>query len=144
MEQLICKSILWKIGFTNGDEYNRTLDEMFLKKQTSDILLELESAPSNCDTAFDVLQRYWEYEVEDFSVETFGKCILEDLSKIYYSNSYTIKNFAQMCYSLWQLLPDDLNTLEPFHTLCYADDPLCWNNEEQTRKLYERLFEFYK
>lgn len=33
---------------------------------------------------------------------------------------------------------------EPFHTLSYADDPLSWNDEKQTRKLYEELFEFYK
>ncbi|MBR6514095.1 MAG: hypothetical protein IKT46_04590 [Clostridia bacterium] len=144
MERLICKSILWKIGFTNGDEYNRTLDSMFLKSTTNDILLELESFSSNCDASFDDLHRYWKYEIKDFPVETFGKCMLEDLSAIYFSNSYPIKTFAQMCYSLWQLLPDDFNTLEPFHILSYADDPLSWNDEEQTRKIYEELFESYK
>ena len=26
MERLICKSLLWKIGFTNGEDYNKTLE----------------------------------------------------------------------------------------------------------------------
>lgn len=144
MERLICKFLLWKIGFTNGDDYNMTLDKLFLENPTNDILLELEGSSSNCDTTFDVLQRYWKYECNDFSVVIFGKCMLEDLKAIYFSNIFTIEHYAKMCYSLWQYFPNEFNTTEPFHTLSYADDPLSWNDEKQTRKLYEQLFEFYK
>ncbi len=144
MERLICKSLLWKIGLTTSEDYNKTLDKMFLANSNNDMLLELESCSSNCETTFDVLQRYWKYECNDFSVDTFGKCLLEDLKTTYFSNIFSIENYAKMCYSLWQHLPSELNTIEPFHTLSYADDPLSWNDEEQTRKLYEELFEFYK
>ncbi len=144
MERLICKSLLWKIGFPNREDYNKTLDEIFLANSNNDMLLELESCSSNCETTFDILQQYWKYECNDFSVDTFGKCLLEDLKTMYFSNIFPIENYAKMCYALWQQLPSELNTIEPFHTLSYADDPLSWSDEKLTRKLYEELFEFYK
>lgn len=144
MERLICKSLLWEVGFTNGDDYNKTLDEMFLENSDSDMLLELESCSSDCDTTFDVLQRYWKYECKEFSVEIFGRCLTGDLKTIYESNVFSIKDFGEKCYSLYQQLPDELDTIEPFHTLSYADDPLSWGDEEQTRKIYEDFFNFYK
>ena len=144
MERLICKSLLWKIGFTNGDDYNKTLDEMFIANSDSDMLLELESCSSDCDTTFDVLQRYWKYGCNNFSNDVFGKCILQDLKEIYFANIFTIELYAKMCYSLWKHLPSEINAIEPFHTLSYAVDPLSWNDEKQTRKLYEELFDFYK
>ena len=144
MERLICKSLLWKIGLTMGDDYNKTLDEMFLANSDNDMLLELESCSSDCDATFDILQRFWKYECNDFSVDTFGKCLLEDLIIIYFSNIFSIEDYAKKCSSLWQHFPNEVNTIEPFHTLSYADEPLSWNDENQTQKLYEELFEFYK
>ena len=144
MERLICKSLLWKIGLTTGEEYHKTLDEMFLATSDKDILLDLESCSSDCETTFDILQRYWKYECNDFSVVTFGKCLLEDLKTIYFSNTFTITEFGKRCYSLWQQLPSEIDTKEPFYTLSYANEPLSWNDEAQTRKLYEDILEFYK
>lgn len=143
MENLICKSLLWKIGFTNGEDYNAELDKKFLENSDNDLLLELECCSSNRDTTFDVLQRYWKYEYEDFSVDDFGKCLLENLKTIYFSN-FTIAKFGRKCYFLWQQLPSEIQMKEPFYTLSYADEPLSWNNEVQTRKLYEGIFDFYK
>ena len=144
MERLICKSLLWKIGLTTGEEYHKTLDEMFLATSDKDILLDLESCSSDCETTFDILQRYWKYECNDFSVVSFGKCLLEDLKTTYHSNAFSVEDYGKMCYSLWQYFPNELSMTEPFRTLSYADDPLSWNDEKQTRKLYEELFEFYK
>ena len=90
MESLICKSLLWKMGFANAEDYNTTLDKMFLKNSNNDLLLELESCSSDCNATFDILQRYWKYECEDFSVDNFGKCLLEDLKTVYFSNLFTI------------------------------------------------------
>ena len=42
MEKLICKSLLWKIGLTDGNDYSKTLDEMFLSDVNNELLLELE------------------------------------------------------------------------------------------------------
>ena len=117
---------------------------MFHANSDNDMLLELESCSSDCDATFDVLQRFWKYEYNDFSVDTFGKCLLEDLKAIYISNIFSIQDYAKMCYSIWQQLPSELNTVDPFHTLSYADEPLSWGDKAQTRKLYEELFDFYK
>ena len=144
MENLICKSLLWKMGFANGEDYNTTLDKMFLENSNNDLLLELESCSSDCNTTFDILQRYWKYECEDFSVDNFGKCLLEELKTVYFSNSFTITEYGKKCYSLWQQLPNEMHTKEPFHILSYADDPLSRNDEAQTSKLYEDMFDFYK
>ena len=144
MERLICKSLLWKIGLTDGIDYSRTLNEIFLSDTSNDMLLELESCSYDYDAAFDILQRFWKYECNTFCVDTFGRCLAEDLKAIYESNVYSIEDFGRKCYSLWQQLPDELNTIEPFHTLSYADDPLSWGDEEQARKIYEDFFNFYK
>ncbi len=144
MEKLICKSLLWKIGLTDGTDYSKTLDKMFLSDVNNELLLELESCSYDYDTAFDILQRFWKYECKNFSVDTFGRCLTENLKVVYESNVYSIEDFGIKCYSLWQQLPDELNTTEPFHSLCYADDPLSWGDEEQARKIYEEFFDFYK
>lgn len=144
MEKLICKSLLWKMELSNGEDYNTTLDKMFLENSNNDLLLELESCSSDSDATFDILQRYWKYECGDFSVDDFGKCLLEDLKTVYFSNTFIIAEFGKRCYQLWQQLPSEMHTKEPFHTLSYANEPLSWNDEEQTRKLYEDLFDFYK
>ena len=144
MERLICKSLLWKTGLTDGVDYSRTLDEIFLFDTSNDMLLELESCSYDYDAAFDILQRFWKYECKEFSVDEFGKTLLEDLRAIYNSNIFSIQDYGRKCYSLWQLLPNELHMEEPFHVLSYADDPLSWGDESQTRKIYEELFDFYK
>lgn len=144
MEKLICKSLLWKIGLTDGTDYSKTLDKMFLSDVNNELLLELESCSYDYDTAFDILQRFWKYECKYFSVDIFGRCLTEELKTVYESNDFPIEDFGRKCYSIWQQLPNELNTMEPFHTLCYADDPLSWGDEEQARKIYEEFFDFYK
>ena len=144
MEKLICKSLLWKMELSNGEDYNTTLDKMFLGNSNNDLLLELESCSSDSDATFDILQRYWKYECEDFSVDDFRKSLLKDLKTVYFSNSFTITEYGKKCHSLWQQLPNEMHTKEPFHILSYADEPLSWNDEAQTRKLYEDMFDFYK
>ena len=144
MEKLICKSLLWKIGLTDGNDYSKTLDKMFLSDVNNELLLELESCSFDYDTAFDILQRFWKYECKNFFVDIFGRCLTEDLKTVYESNDFSIEDFGRKCYSIWQQLPNELNTIEPFHTLSYADDPLSWGDEEQARKIYEEFFDFYK
>ena len=144
MERLICKALLWKNGLTDGSDYSRILDEIFLSDVNNELLLELESCSYDYDTAVDILQRFWKYECKNFSVDIFGRCLTKDLKKVYESNNFPIEDFGRKCYSLWQQLPDELNTIEPFHTLSYANDPLSWGDEEQARKIYEEFFDFYR
>ena len=77
MEKLICKSLLWKMKLSNDEDYNTTLDKMFLENSNNDLLLELESCSFNCDVTFDILQRYWKYDCKNFSFDDFGKCLLD-------------------------------------------------------------------
>ena len=47
-------------------------------------------------------------------------------------------------YSLWESLPGNLQNMEPFWSLCYADEPLTWGDEAQTRSLYETMLSYYE
>lgn len=64
--------------------------------------------------------------------------------KVYYKQCFDIKKFSEAMYSLWENLPPILQDEEPFYTLSYADDPLSWGDEEQTRKIYESIFNYYQ
>ena len=44
----------------------------------------------------------------------------------------------------WESLPENVWHIEPFQTLCCADDPLSWGEEEETRKIYECILNYYK
>ena len=46
-------------------------------------------------------------------------------------------------YNLWEDLPGQIQDIELFWALCYADDPLSWGDEEQTRSIYENMMNFY-
>ena len=46
-------------------------------------------------------------------------------------------------YGLWESLPGNIQDIEPFWTLSYADEPLSWGDEEQTRDIYEYMLDYY-
>ena len=144
MEILIVYAILWKCGFKSNKEYNRFLDEMFLKNPQSTFLLELEECSSNCDVTYEKIDRFWNYEYHGFHIELFGETLFHCLEVIYTNNAFSIEEFGQRCHALWNCLPGQMGKMEPFFTLCYADDYLSWGEENQTRMLYEKTFAFYK
>ena len=55
-----------------------------------------------------------------------------------------IQRFGDIMYSLWESLPGDLQDKQPFWILCYADDPLSWGDEKQSREIYEEMLEYYE
>lgn len=55
-----------------------------------------------------------------------------------------IQRFGNAMYSLWENLPGNLQDMQPFLTLCYADDPLSWGDEKQSREIYEEMLEYYE
>ena len=61
-----------------------------------------------------------------------------------YANCSDIKYFAGRMYNLWESLPGNIQSKEPSWTLCYADDPLSWGDEEQTRSIYEYMLSYYE
>ena len=82
-------------------------------------------------------------DYNNLDIEQFGKVLMSKLKAVYV-NCSDIKRFASQMYSVWESLPRNIQKLEPFWTLCYADDPLSWGDEEQTRSIYEHMLNYYK
>ncbi len=73
--------------------------------------------------------------------DRFGRALFGLLKPIY--NSKDIHEFGNAMYSLWESMAGNLQDMEPFWTLSYADDPLSWEDVEQTRKIYEEMLAYY-
>lgn len=133
----------WKIRI-EVMKHNLYLDSMFSETPGDEVLLELEECSDNYKNTFIRLKRYFEYEINTFDSDKFGKIFFKGLETVYNSGVYDIAEFGSRCYKLWSLLPAFLDYEQPFYVLCYADDPLSWGDEEQTRTLYRDAFSFYK
>lgn len=140
MEELLVYAILLYEELVTENEYNERLDELFLNNPENDVFLYLEWE-TDIKKAIDYVRTHIEYENLDF--ERFGRILMSKL-KMAYINCLDIKCFARRMYNLWESLPGNIQDIEPFWTLCYADDPLSWGDEEQTRNIYERMLSYYK
>lgn len=144
MECLFAYSYLWVWGFFSAEEYNAALDKMFSEAPDKELLLELEECSSQYKDTFARLQSHFAHETNTFNSDKFGKTLFKGLEAVYNSDVYSISEFARRCHALWKMLPEYLSREEPFFVLYYADEPLSWGDEKQTRKLYEKAFDFYK
>ncbi len=82
-------------------------------------------------------------DYKNLNLEQFGRILMSKL-KVDYKNCPDIKYFASQMYRLWESLPGNIQKIEPFWTLCYADDPLAWGDEKQTRDIYEHMLRYYE
>lgn len=121
------------------NEYNKRLDELFLKNPENDDLLYLEWE-KDIKKAIIYVRTHIDYNKLYF--ERFGRILMGKLKEIYV-NCSDIKCFASRMYSLWESLPGNIQNIGPFWTLSYADDPLSWGDEEQTRNIYEHMLSYY-
>lgn len=148
MEKLFVYSYLWQMDLDDGERYSSHLDELFIneKNNTSlgDLLLDLETL-TDSETSFMRIKRYVEYETNQFDTIEFGRQLFYELKVIYYSDKMRLDLFAQKCYELFNLLPSIIDALsEPFDTLCYIDDMIQFNRENEIRKIIEKMFDYYK
>lgn len=143
MEELYAEILLWFIGFHSGERYQSLLDEKFINESENDLYLELEECSSNLLDTMGRFKRYWDYECSELDRDLFGKQLFSGLKAIYDANVFEIAVFGNRCCQLWHMLPSAIIQVEPFHTLSYGDDPLSWEDEKQTRMLYEKAFSFY-
>ncbi|MGN1481429.1 hypothetical protein [Porcipelethomonas sp.] len=143
MEELLAYAYLWSFGLCSDVDYNKILDKEFLKNSKRNILLELEECCFNSQDTFEILKNYFKYNA-NINENIFGKALFKGLELSYNSNDMNIQEYGYHCYSIWKNLPGSLYHKEPFFTLCYADDCLSFGDEQQTRKLYEKAFDFYK
>jgi len=140
MEELLVYAILLNEELVTENEYNERLDELFLNDPQNDDLLYLEWE-TDIKKAIIYVRTHIYYK--NIDLELFGKILINKL-KVVYVNCSDIKCFASRMYSLWNNLPENIQNIEPFWTLCYADEPLSWGDEEQTRNIYEHMLSYYK
>lgn len=122
------------------DEYNKRLDELFLSTPEDDDLLYLEWE-TDIQKAIIYIRTHIDYN--NLDLEQFGRILMSKLKAVQLKCS-DIKRFATHGHSLWESLPGNIQNIEPFWALNYADDPLSWGDEEQTRNIYEHMLNYYE
>lgn len=140
MEELLVFAILLYEKLVTENEYRKLLDELFLNNPENDDLLYLEW---EADLKKAIIYVGTHIDYENFDLERFGRILMSKLETIY-ANCCDIEYFANRMYRLWKSLPRSIQNMEPFWTLCYADDPLSWGDEKQTRDLYEHMLSYYE
>ena len=142
MEILLASAILLWGDLMTAEEYGQILDRLFLEEQpgfVEDILLELEWKQSDVKLSAAVIGNCCAEHMASFDCGAFGRFLFSRLERLY--KSMDLHVFGKKTYCLWQNLPSWLQDKEPFYSLSYADDPLSWGDVEQTRRIYESIFE---
>ena len=140
MEELFVYAILLYQGLVTENEYYKRLDELFLNNPENDDFLYLEWE-TDIKKAIIYARTHIDYKTP--GIERFGRVLMHKLETIY-ADCPDIEYFANRMYRLWKCLPGSIQNIEPFRTLCYADDPLSWGDKKQTRNIYERMLSYYK
>ena len=140
-EKLLAYAFLLDVGIVSSSDYSKYLDSAFIETPDNDLLLELEWCVSDMQKSISIIrQRGYEHSID---YDVFGRVLFSKLEEAYFQNGIDIEVFGAKSYAIWQQLPAEIHQLEPFWTLCYADDPHSWGDEKQTREIYERAFRFY-
>lgn len=143
MEKLVALCYAWAFGLSGKNDYVSELDRLFLKDPEDDILLELECLGDDRAAAWARLG----WLADRVNIDLFGKELFAALEKVYSENRFPLAEFGRRCFELWRALPYhpyQYEHIEPFSTLTYADDPLSYGDEGQSRDLYEAAFDYYK
>ena len=144
MEELLACALLYRAGIFPAGPYRETLDFLFREDPEDELLLELEWKAKDMEGSVALLQDICARRTEQFSAERFGRMLMEGLRVVFEEEGMDLRDFARRAYELWGLLPEPLRQEQPFWTLCYADDPLSWGDEAQTRELYRDMLGFYQ
>lgn len=137
MEELFVYSLLYGVGYEKVNEYEETINRLFLNNPEDRNLLDLEGMAFK-DAMFHLCHLI---NVLSFDTIEFGKQLMSKIKPIYDGND--IANFGKTMYRLWNLLPDKIKQEEPFYILSYADDCLGYGDEKQCRNLYEYILNYY-
>ena len=141
MEELTVEALLASLGYGSAEEYQRVLNNLWetTSGEYDSFLLELESRKYK-DAMIYLLHRspaFFDSGKED----VFGKILMKRLRAIY--EQIPLDEFGRLAYSVWRMLPETINSKEPFFTMNYADDCLSYGNEQQCRELYEKMFSYF-
>ena len=139
MEELLVYAILLYQNIITEEMYQKRLNELFLKDIENEIFLKLEWE-TDINKAIIYIRTHINYQ--NINHEEFGKSLMKVLKK-YYECCTSIEQFSEKMYLLWKSLPGEIQDKQPFFTLSYADDPLSWEDEKQTRFIYENMLNYY-
>lgn len=143
MEELLPYAVLFHAVLADGcsleQMYEAKLHELFLHEPDNQDYLELEWMGSDMRGAVCYLWSHIDWNT--FDQARFGKALMDLIRPVY--RSMGIHSFGSWAYCVWESLPGSLQNIEPFFSLCYADDPLFWGDEPQSRALYEKMLSFY-
>lgn len=139
MEELLAYAILYCEGFEVESLYQSKLDELFLENSEDALLLELEFLSGNMKESALRLRSF--LVMQEFNADAFGTALMRALKKQY--EELELKEFSKCTYSLWSKLPEGIQHVQPFWTLCYAEEPLSWGDEKQSRELFEWALNYY-
>lgn len=116
------------------------MHQLFLESsEQGGILLELELCTQDLTASANLLHQDWMEHWPRFPTASFRRFLFGQLAKTY-NQTEDLRQFSRKTYLLWQLLPAPLQKEQPFWALSYADEPLSWGDEAQTRKIYEEIF----
>lgn len=144
MEKLTALCCLWIAGLCEKADYERELDEMFLKDPKSDVLLELEGLSGDERGTLSVLARH----INDENEDEFNRELLARLERYY--AEMDIMCFKRLFDRLWRtltvVLPYRSTCSEPYYWLDIATEMLDpdWGDELRARKFYRLAFDYYK
>ena len=141
MERLFAIALLCLEGFEVWDNYESELDNLFMEYSDSDELLYLESLSDKKDIILHTVALMNSTQID---IKSFGVVLMAYLFHEYQKDKTEINSFANKTRKLWYDLPSEIEFIEPFHILSYADDPLSWGDERQCRELYEKAFNYYE
>lgn len=143
-EKLVALACLYSAGFDVWDDYSKTLDSLFEKYPNDDTLLALEFDSDEKNAVCHTLKSC---NMQEHDIDRFGAYLMGLLEREYRKEGVQLIEFSNKAYAVWQsltsFLPFDLFTSYPFHVLSYADDSVNCNCEEEGRRLYEDIFDYY-
>ncbi len=142
MEKLAALCCLWVFGFGAKAEYTAELDRLFLEDPKNDFLLELEDLGNDGAAAWEKISPLVE---SSLNADKFGKELFAALEKIYNENRLAPLEFGERRLHMLYNLPRKISDNEPFHSLFFADIPYDeFYDEERTREIYQKAFDYYK
>lgn len=139
MNELLAYAILLCEDIVSDEIFSDRLDSVFLENPNDGYLLELECVGNAEKAAASVIARF---DYSRLNSVQFGGTMMKEL-KEYCRLCGVTERFGQKMYSLWESLPGCIQDEEPFHVFTYADDPLSWGDERQSREIYEKAFGYY-
>ncbi|MGN0598491.1 MAG: hypothetical protein ACI4JK_01245 [Oscillospiraceae bacterium] len=126
-------------GFDIERLYENKLNELYISDPNDSNFFELEIISGDIKASICYIKEHIDYPT--INVSKFGKELMKLLKPIYYSLS--IDSFGELMYSLSESLAGNLQDEEPFIKLCYADNPLLWEDKNTARKKFEEMLSYY-